>query len=98
MNLPNVKYPNIILNCINLAIVDPGKRSKVALGIGLLSYDSDGVFAQILLDNSSIFGFIPFLSGRMLACIDDGVLLSIGKVRLQSCLPGVGVYWAIGLG
>jgi hypothetical protein len=34
----------------------------------------------------------------MLACINDGVLLRFGKVRFQSCLPGVGVYWAVGLG
>jgi len=60
VNLPDVQYPDIILNCIYLAIVDPGKHPKVALGIGLLSYDSDRIFAQILLDNSSIVDFIPF--------------------------------------
>jgi hypothetical protein len=82
VNLPNVQYPNVILNCIYLAIVDPRKSAKVALGMGLLSYDSDRIFAQIFRDNSSIVGFIPVFSWRLLASVDDCVLLRLGEVRL----------------
>jgi hypothetical protein len=87
MDNPNVQDADIILDRIDFGIVQSRNVSEISFRGFLFANYPDGIFVEILSNDTPVFGVIPTFGWWLLACMNDAMLLLIGEVWLEGSLP-----------
>lgn len=91
LNHADRKYPNIVLNSVYLAVIESRVCSKISFRTSLFPSNTNRVLGQVLLYDSAVLGFVGVLRGALIASVYNSMLVSLRKIRLQSCLSVIRV-------
>jgi len=93
MHHANIENAHVIFNRVYLAVIDSGCALQGSIWIFSFASYSYWLFHQVFWNPGSILRCVAEFGWRSLTCIDDRVLVRLGKISFESSLSRICLYW-----